>query len=133
MSVRRVTTVSGLANPVGAFSHAVIANGFVYTSGQLPTHADGSTPDRFEAQIDQALTNLRTLLIAAGSDLDQVVKVNGYLTNPDDLVVYNAVYQRHFGGLLPARTTVCVALWGVSLEIDCVAVVRQEGALDGDR
>lgn len=133
MSVRRVTSPQGLADPVGAFSHAVVANGFVYTSGQLPTDADGRTPEGFEAQVDQALTNLRTLLIAAGSDLDHVVKVNGYLTNPDDLAVYNEVYRRHFGNALPARTTVCVALWGVSLEIDCIAVVREDGDHDDDR
>lgn len=133
MSVRRVTSAQGLADPVGAFSHAVVANGLVYTSGQLPTDADGRTPDGFEAQIDQALTNLRTLLLSCGSDLDHVVKVNGYLTNPDDLDTYNEVYRRHFGDALPARTTVCVALWGVSLEIDCVAVVRHDGAHDGDR
>ncbi|MGV2984392.1 RidA family protein [Microbacterium sp. AGC85] len=133
MSVRRVSSAPGLADPVGAFSHAIIANGFVYTSGQLPTNADGRTPHGFEAQIDQALTNLRTILIASGSDLDHVVKVNGYLTNADHLEVYNAVYRRHFGDSLPARTTVCVALWGTSLEIDCVAVVRQDGDDDGDR
>lgn len=124
MSLRRVREAQGLAAPVGAFSHAVIANGFVYTSGQLPTDADGAQPAGFEAQLDQTLNNLRTLLEASGSDMRHVVKVNGYLTNPDDLEAYNRVYRRHFGDDLPARTTVGVTLWGVSLEIDCVAVLK---------
>lgn len=129
MLLRRVREARGLAVPVGAFSHAVIANGFVYTSGQLPTDAVGEQPGGFEAQLDQTLTNLRTLLEASGSDMHHVVKVNGYLTNPDDLDAYNRMYRRHFGEELPARTTVCVSLWGVALEIDCVAVLR--GDVDG--
>lgn len=125
MAIRRVREAQDLAAPVGAFSHAVVANGFVYTSGQLPTDAAGRQPEGFEAQLDQALTNLRILLEASGSDMRHVVKVNGYLTNPDDLDAYNRVYRRHFGEELPARTTVCVSLWGVSLEIDCVAVLKE--------
>lgn len=128
MSLRRVREAHGMAAPVGAFSHAVVAGGFVYTSGQLPTDAEGNQPEGFEAQLDQALTNLRTLLEASGSDMDHVVKVNGYLTDPDDLEAYNRVYRRHFGEALPARTTVCVSLWGVSLEIDCVAVLKETTA-----
>jgi 2-iminobutanoate/2-iminopropanoate deaminase len=52
-----------------------------------------------------------------------VVKVNTYLTDPDQLEEYNRVYAEFFGTARPARTSVCVSLWGVSLEIDCVAVL----------
>jgi len=128
MTITRISTVDGLREPVGAFSQAVIARGLVYTSGQIPMALDGSIPEGFEAQLRCTLDNLQTLLTACGSSLENVVKLNGYLTDPDHLELYNNVYREYFGGLLPARTTVCVSLWGVSLELECVAVVS---AVDG--
>ena len=126
MTIRRVQTVDGVREPVGAFSQAVVADGFVYTSGQLPVRADGSVPADFESQLEATLGNLRTLLDSVGSGLDQVVKVNGYLTDRDQLDPYNRIYSAWFGEHLPARTTVCVDLWDVALEIDCVALVKEK-------
>ena len=126
MTIRRVRTVVGLSEPVGAFSQAVIADGFVYTSGQIPVLTDGSIPADFESQLEATLGNLRTLLDSVGSGLDQVVKVNGYLTDRDQLDPYNRIYTAWFGEHLPARTTVCVDLWDVALEIDCVALVKEK-------
>ncbi len=126
MTIRRVRTVVGLSEPVGAFSQAVIADGFVYTSGQIPVRTDGSIPADFESQLEATLGNLRTLLDSVGSGLDQVVKVNGYLTDRDQLDPYNRIYTAWFGEHLPARTTVCVDLWDVALEIDCVALVKEK-------
>ena len=124
MTVRTVRTVAGLGEPVGAFSQAVIANGFVYTSGQIPTTVAGKVPADFESQLRATLGNLRLLLDSVGSGLDHVVKVNGYLTHRDQLEPYNRIYRAWFGDHLPARTTVCVDLWGVALEIDCVATLK---------
>ncbi len=126
MTIRRVRTVDGLSEPVGAFSQAVVADGFVYTSGQIPVRTDGSIPADFEPQLEATLGNLRTLLDSVGSGLDQVVKVNGYLTDRDQLDPYNRIYTAWFGEHLPARTTVCVDLWDVALEIDCVALVKEK-------
>ena len=126
MTIRRVRTVDGLSEPVGAFSQAIVADGFVYTSGQIPVLADGSIPADFESQLEATLGNLRTLLDSVGSGLDQVVKVNGYLTDRDQLDPYNRIYTAWFGEHLPARTTVCVDLWDVALEIDCVALVKEK-------
>ena len=126
MTIRRVRTVVGLSEPVGAFSQAIVADGFVYTSGQIPVRTDGSIPADFESQLEATLSNLRTLLDSVGSGLDQVVKVNGYLTDRDQLDPYNRIYTAWFGEHLPARTTVCVDLWDVALEIDCVALVKEK-------
>ena len=125
MTIRRVRTVDGLSEPIGAFSQAVVADGVVYTSGQIPVRADGSVPADFESQLEATLGNLRTLLDSVGSGLDRVVKVNGYLTDRDQLDPYNRIYTAWFGQHLPARTTVCVDLWDVALEIDCVAIVKE--------
>ena len=126
MTIRRVRTIDGLSEPVGAFSQAIVADGFVYTSGQIPVLADDSIPADFESQLEATLGNLRTLLDSVGSGLDQVVKVNGYLTDRDQLDPYNRIYTAWFGEHLPARTTVCVDLWDVALEIDCVALVKEK-------
>ena len=124
MSIQRLGSVSAVAQPVGPFSHCVVADGFVFTSGQLPQDAHGATPAAFEDQVEQAIGNLSAVLEAAGSDLAHVVSVRGFLTDASQLEPYNRVYLRHFGEHLPARTTVAVSLWGVSMEIDCIARVR---------
>jgi Putative translation initiation inhibitor, yjgF family len=53
--------------------------------------------------------------------------VNAYLTDPDQLGTFNEVYREILGHAPPARTTVCVQLWGVSLEIECVAELIDQG------
>ncbi|MGM7774662.1 RidA family protein [Arthrobacter sp. KNU-44] len=123
-AITRLAEIPGQAAAVGPFSHAVIANGFVFTSGQIPaiTGLDDQ-PETFEGQVRRTIENLRTVLEAAGSSLAHVVKVNTYLTSQDQLEEYNRVYTEYFGSAKPARTSVCVSLWGVSLEIECVAVL----------
>ena len=123
-AVRRIAQIPGGAAAVGPFSQAVVANGFVFTAGQIPAISGlDDQPDTFEDQVRQTILNLRSVLEAAGSGLEYVVKVNSYLTDPGRLEDYNRVYSEFFGTAKPARTTVCVSLWGVALEIDCVAVV----------
>lgn len=128
----RIASAPGLTPAVGPFSQAVSANGFVFVTGQLPSGPGGleDQPEDFESKVRCTLENLRSVLEAAGSGLEHVVKCNGYLTDPDQLEPYNRVYAEFFGEHRPARTTVCVTLWGVALEIDCVAVQR---SVDGVR
>jgi len=127
-TIRRIAEIPGGAAAVGPFSQAVVANGFVFTAGQIPaiTGLDHQ-PETFEEQVRQTLRNLTAVLEAAGSGLAQVVKVNTYLTDPGQLEEYNLVYAEFFGDAKPARTSVCVSLWGVSLEIECVAVLAEAG------
>lgn len=126
-TIERLAEIPGQAAAVGPFSHAVVANGFVFTSGQIPaiTGLDDQ-PDTFEGQVRQTIENLRTVLEAAGSSLAHVVKVNTFLTDADQLEEYNRVYAEYFAEAKPARTSVCVSLWGVALEIECVAVLAGE-------
>lgn len=127
-TIARLAGIPGQAPAVGPFSPAVIANGFVFTSGQIPaiTGLDDQ-PSTFEGQVRQTIDNLAGVLQAAGSSLQLVVKVNTYLTSEDQLEEYNRVYVEYFGRAKPARTTVCVGLWGVSLEIECIAVLAGSG------
>ena len=125
---RESITASGAPEPAGPYSHAVVAGGFVYVSGQGPVDpASGDVPDGFEDQVRQTFLNLGTILEAAGSGLDDVVKVNAYITDLTRFAQLNEVYGVFFVGDPPARTTIGADLLGILVEIDCVAVVRGDG------
>jgi 2-iminobutanoate/2-iminopropanoate deaminase len=104
----------------------VVANGFVFVSGQGPVDPEtGSMPDAFADQVRQTLENLRTILEAAGSSVDNVVKVNAYVTDLTRFAEFNEVYKEFFRHEPPARTTVATALLGILVEVDCVATVGE--------
>ena len=127
MSLRAVRSPAA-PTPVGPYSQAVVAGGFVFASGQIPLDpATGKlVGGEIEAQTERVLDNLRAVLEAAGSSLDRVVRTSVYLI---DLAVFprmNAVYARYFTGeAKPARSTVQVAALplGAQIEIDVVAVL----------
>lgn len=121
---RETITAGNAPEPAGPYSHAVVAGGFVYVSGQGPVQPEtGEMPDAFEEQVRQTLSNLKTILEAAGSGLDNVVKVNAYITDLTRFSEFNEVYKEFFQDAPPARTTVATALLGMLVEVDCVAIV----------
>ena len=123
---RETITADNAPEPAGPYSHAVVANGFVYISGQGPIQPEtGEMPDSFEEQVRQTLNNVKTILEAAGSGLDHVVKVNAYITDLTRFSQFNEVYKEFFQNAPPARTTVATALLGMLVEVDCVAIVEQ--------
>jgi 2-iminobutanoate/2-iminopropanoate deaminase len=123
---RETITADNAPEPAGPYSHAVVANGFVYISGQGPIQPEtGEMPDSFEEQVRLTLDNVKTILEAAGSDLDHVVKVNAYITDLTRFSEFNEVYKEFFQNAPPARTTVATALLGMLVEVDCVAIVEQ--------
>ena len=124
---RETITADNAPEPAGPYSHAVVANGLVYISGQGPIQPEtGEMPDSFEAQVRQTLSNVKTILEAAGSGLDHVVKVNAYITDLTRFSQFNEVYKEFFQNAPPARTTVATALLGMLVEVDCVAIVEQD-------
>jgi 2-iminobutanoate/2-iminopropanoate deaminase len=113
----------GLPRPPAPFSPVVVSGDFVYTAGQVGMDASGAIVEGgVEAQTRRALENVRLCLDAAGCSLDDVVKVNAYLTDMDDFPAYNDVYTEFFREPYPARTTVGAALApGLVVEIEAVA------------
>jgi len=111
--------------PAGPYSHAVVAGDFVFISGQGPVDPEtGAMPDAFTDQVRQTFENVRTILEAAGSSLDNVVKVNAYVTDLTRFAEFNEVYKEYFENDPPARTTIGADLLGMLVEVDCVAVVE---------
>src|SRR5687768_17627275 len=97
--------------PAGPYSHAVVAGDFVFISGQGPVDPEtGTMPDAFADQVRQTLENVRTILEAAGSGLDDVVKINAYVTDLTRFQEFNEVYKEFFTHDPPARTTVGTSL-----------------------
>ena len=112
--------------PAGPYSHAVVANSFVFISGQGPVNPEtGAMPDAFADQVRQTLKNVQTILEAAGSSLDDVFKVNAYVTDLTRFAEFNDVYKELFQHDPPARTTVATALLGILVEVDCIAAISE--------
>jgi 2-iminobutanoate/2-iminopropanoate deaminase len=82
-------------------------------------------PDAFKDQARQTLRNVQTILEAAGSSLNDVVKVNAYVTDLTRFAAFNEVYKEFFQNDPPARTTVASGLLGFLVEIDCIAALSE--------
>jgi 2-iminobutanoate/2-iminopropanoate deaminase len=122
--MRQALIAPSAPKAAGHYSHAVIANGFVFVSGQGPVDpATGAMPDDFAGQVRQTLRNVAAILRDAGSDMAHAVKVNTYLTDLTRFAEYNAIYREFFPDAPPARTTVGACLYGILVEIDCIAVM----------
>jgi 2-iminobutanoate/2-iminopropanoate deaminase len=111
--------------PVGPFSQAIKANGFIFAAGQ--TARDPKTGQVIEGDItrqtERVMENLKIILEAAGSSLDKTVKTTVYLQNMDDFDAMGKVYSRYFPSHPPARATVEVSrLHGGRVEIELIAI-----------
>lgn len=127
-SDKSVVTTDQAPAAIGPYSQAVIAGGFVFTSGQIPL--DPTTGEvvgaDIAAQTERVIANLKAVLEAAGSSLDLVVKTTCFLQDLADFGAFNAVYAAAFTGAPPARSTVQVAKLPreVLVEVEAVALVR---------
>ncbi len=108
------------------YSQAIKANGFVFVSGQLALKPGEKEliPGGIAEQTEQVLTNLKAILEAAGSSLDQIVKTTVFMDDLGDFGAMNEVYARHVGDRPPARSTYEVAKLpsGALVEIEAIAV-----------
>lgn len=112
---------------IGPYSQAVVVDGFVFCSGQIPLDpATGELLDGdVQAQTDLVLKNMAAVLEASGSSMGQVVKTTCFLKDMNDFAAMNEVYARHFGDHRPARAAVQAARLprDVQVEIECIAKV----------
>jgi 2-iminobutanoate/2-iminopropanoate deaminase len=114
--------------PSAPYSAAVALGDVVWTSGALPTEADGSVSEDFATQVRTALRNLEASLQAAGADWSTVLKINGYVSDIEQLPVLNEVYSTIVTPSgAPARTTVEVSRFrgGTRVEFDAIAHRRR--------
>ena len=125
--MREIIETRDAPNPIGPYSQAIRANGFVFVSGQIPIDpvTGAVTSGDIAAQTRQVMNNLAAILGAAGSGLDRVVKTTVFLSDLDDFQRFNQVYGEFLGNAKPARATVQVSRLPkeVRLQVDAIALV----------
>lgn len=123
--MKKVISTPKAPAAIGPYSQAIEVNGMVYTSGIIPVVPEtGEIPEGSEAQAKQALTNLSNLLLAAGTNMDNVVKTTVFIKEMNDFGTINEVYKTFFISDFPSRSCVEVARLpkDVMLEIEAIAI-----------
>lgn len=128
--MKQIIATERAPQAIGPYSQAVVANGFVFASGQIPI--DPATGQFVEGgiveQTEQVLRNVSNLLEAAGTSLARVVKTTVFLADMNDFAAMNETYARFFGENPPARSTVQAARLprDARVEIEVVALAGGE-------
>ena len=122
-----IVSTKNAPGAIGPYSQAIILNGVVYTSGQVPLSPEtgevvGTT---IEEQAEQVMKNLGAVLEAAGSSYEKTVKTTCFLADMNDFAAFNEVYGKYFTGK-PARSCVAVKTLpkNVLCEVEAVAAVE---------
>jgi 2-iminobutanoate/2-iminopropanoate deaminase len=113
------------AEPIGPYSQAIKAGGFVFVAGEKGINPQtGLMASGIQAQMRQTLENITVILEAAGSSLDRAVATAVYLVDSDQFAAMNEVYAEHFVRDPPGRTTVAVSALpaGALVELQCTAL-----------
>jgi len=112
---------------IGPYSQAIVVDGFVFCSGQIPLDPQTGEMLRGDVtgQTHLVLKNLRAVLEAAGSSMNGVIKTTVFLSDMNNFAAMNEVYAEHFGEHRPARAAVQAAGLpkACDVEIECVARV----------
>ena len=128
---RRTIQTDGAPKPIGPYSQAVAAGGFLYCSGQIPldpASGDMVTGD-MGVQTRRVLDNLKAVLASAGAALSDSVKLTVYLADMADFQAVNRVFEEYFPQDPPARAVVQAGALpkGARLELDCIAWLPEKG------
>jgi 2-iminobutanoate/2-iminopropanoate deaminase len=111
---------------IGPYCQAVVANGMLFTSGQIPIDpASGEVAGLdIEAQAEQVMKNLAAVLEEAGTGFEKVLKTTCFLSDMKDFAAFNGIYEKYFTGK-PARSCVAVKQLpkNVLVEVELVALV----------
>ena len=125
--MKEVVTTDRGPKPIGPYSQAVKANGFLFLSGQvaLDPKTGEMTSNDIRQQTERVLENVKGILEAAGSNLHHVVKTTVFLKDMNEFPAMNEVYGRYFTAAPPARSTVQVARLpkDALVEIEVIAAV----------
>ena len=112
---------------IGPYSQAIEVNGMIYTSGMIPINPQTGelVNGTVEEQAEQAFSNLKALVEAAGSSMSCVVKTVVFIKNMDDFAIVNEIYAKYFTTDFPARSCVEVARLPKDVLIEIEAIVEK--------
>lgn len=123
---KKIITSKNAPEPIGPYSHAVLINGTLYVSGQVPK--DSKTGEMvsgdIKAETHKVMENLQAILKEANMDFSDVVKTTVFCVDLGDFAAINEVYGSYFSGNFPARETVQVVKLplNANVEISVIAV-----------
>ena len=125
---RTIVTSEKAPAAIGPYSQAIKAGDFVFVSGQIPIEPDSGTliTDDIQKATRQVLTNIRQILISAGSTLESIVKATIFLTDMNDFQRVNEAYAEFFPHEPPARACIEVSRLpkDAIIEIEAVALIK---------
>ena len=125
---KEIISTENAPQAIGPYSQAVKAGNLMFVSGQIPL--DPKTGDlvseSIEEQAKQVLDNVKSICEAAGSSLDDIVKISIFLTDLNNFSVVNDVMKEYFSEPYPARATVEVSglPLGVNVEIEAIVLIN---------
>lgn len=125
--MRKAVLSKDLPQPRGVYSPAIVADGFVFVSGQAAVNPQTNELELgdIRSETRQTLKNIQSILEAAGSSLNDVVRLGVFLADLNDFAAMNEVFREFFPADPPARSTVGAQLPKIKIEIDAIARVRQ--------
>lgn len=125
--MKKIVSTKNAPVAIGPYSQAVSFGNLLFTSGQIPLEpSSNNIPSGIESQTKQALENLKNVLEAGGSSLNNVLKVNIFIKNMNDFAIINEIYGKYFTDNYPARCCVEVARLpkDVLIEIEGIAYTK---------
>lgn len=126
----RIQTINTPNAPqaIGPYSQAVIAQGMLYVSGQIPLDPESGEiiSDDVAEQTKRVLDNMKAVVAAADTGMDRIVKVTIYIVDMQQFAVINEIYGTYFQAPFPARACVEVSKLpkGVQVEMDAIALLK---------
>jgi 2-iminobutanoate/2-iminopropanoate deaminase len=129
LPIRREVKTSDAPPPSFSYSQGIVAQGLVFIAGQVPKHpTTGEIAESFADQARQVLDNLSSVARAAGTSLENAVRVNVYLDDIASVYELEEIYRTYFTPPFPVRTTVQAGLRGFMIEIDAIVATEVESA-----
>ena len=125
---KKVISTENAPKAIGPYSQAIVSNGFVFTSGQIPINPETGKIEAttVKDQVRQNLLNLSAVLKAAGTNLKNIVKLTVFMTDLSGFSQLNEVFMEFFPEKQPARSAVQVSRLplDVMVEIEAVAILE---------
>ncbi len=125
MAEKKIFFTNKAPAPKGPYSQAIIHNGLLYLSGQIPVDPASGQLVRgtIEEETESVLDNVRIIAEEAGAGLKDVIKVTCYLADMDDFARFNDVYKKYFSENPPARTTIQAAKLPLDVQVEADAII----------
>ncbi len=127
--MKKIIQTENAPKPIGPYSQGIVSEHRLYTSGQIGIDETGKLADYIKAQTELCLKHIKTIVEAAGSSVDRILKTTVYLTDMNNFSQMNEVYQKFFDEYSPEKYPVRSTL-GVSqlpknalVEIEAIADV----------